>query len=268
MRIIEYFIQGKENNPSTCEDGLFIGKDIVAIIDGVTAKGKQLLDNKKSGCYAKDIILEFLARDVSKYTATELLERLDRLLRKKISDNPIQLVPLDYPRASLIVYNDFYQEIWSYGDCQCRINDHVYTHAKKIDQLNSALRSFYIEHAFIEGKTIHELKKNDPGRKQIQKNLLMQFDFENRENYFGYPVLNGQGICKSMINKYSVRKGDEIILASDGYPILKRTLQESEQILADILDQDPMCYKIYRTTKGIQNGNISFDDRSFCRLVV
>lgn len=42
MRIIEQFICGKENNPDTCEDGLFISKELVAVIDGVTAKSRYL----------------------------------------------------------------------------------------------------------------------------------------------------------------------------------------------------------------------------------
>lgn len=48
MKVIETFLQGKENDPDTCEDGIFIGENIVAILDGVTAKGTCLWKGKKA----------------------------------------------------------------------------------------------------------------------------------------------------------------------------------------------------------------------------
>ena len=57
MNILETFLLGKENNPDTCEDGLFISESLIAVIDGVTAKGTHLWNGKKSGCFAKDILL-------------------------------------------------------------------------------------------------------------------------------------------------------------------------------------------------------------------
>ena len=268
MKIIEYFVQGKKKDPEICEDGLFIGDHMIVIIDGVTSKSSYLWNGKKGGCYAKDIILEFLNKDVAGYSATDFFFNVDRFLREKIGENMVNLTLADYPRASIIIYNDYYKEIWSYGDCQCRINDRIYTHEKKIDRMNSEVRAYYLQYACLKGMNMNELKRNDPGRKQIEKNLLIQFEFENRRGDFGYPVLNGRGIEKSLIKKYSVRTDDEIILASDGYPVLERSLEESEQTLNDILEQDPLCFKLYKSTKGVQPGDISFDDRTFCRFVI
>lgn len=39
MKIIESFIRGKNPDQSLCEDGIFIGAKIAAVIDGVTSKG-------------------------------------------------------------------------------------------------------------------------------------------------------------------------------------------------------------------------------------
>lgn len=96
----------------------------------------------------------------------------------------------------------------------------------------------------------------------------MQLAFENVLGYFGYPVLNGQGIEKSMIRKYQVKPGDQIVLASDGYPILKSSLMDSENELQNIKNKDQLCYKEYRSTKGIEGNNVSFDDRTYCRFEV
>ena len=62
MKIIEQFIKGKENSLKTCEDGLFTGSFMAAVIDGVTPKSRYLWQGKTSGCYAKDILLAFLGK--------------------------------------------------------------------------------------------------------------------------------------------------------------------------------------------------------------
>lgn len=259
---------GKKSNPSICEDGLVIGEHLVAVIDGVTSKGVRLWEGKTSGCYAKDILSEYLRKNVERQNAEELLQNLDAILQKNIRKYAENLPREEYPRAAVIIYNDFYKEIWSYGDCQCRINEEVYTHAKKIDELNSDLRALYLEYQISQGKDIEKLKQQDLGRKEIQKYLMMQFAFENKAGYFGYPVLNGMGIETSMIKCYSVKEGDTVILASDGYPVLERSLEECEKKLKNVKEADPMCFRLFRSTKGIQPGDVSFDDRTFCKFIV
>ena len=68
MQIIEQQVMSKDGNMDHCEDGLFISDNFVVVIDGVTAKGKKLWNGKKSGRYARDLILEKLksvSEDVS-----------------------------------------------------------------------------------------------------------------------------------------------------------------------------------------------------------
>lgn len=268
MKIIEQFLCGKKDILDACEDGLVIGNHLIAVIDGVTSKGISLWDGKTSGCYAKCILKDYLQQDIERLSALELLSNLDRILHAKVQSRSENLSCAEYPRAAIIIYNDFYKEIWSYGDCQCRINEDIYTHSKKVDQLNADMRAFYLEYQILKGVDVLALKLNDLGRKNIEKNLLMQFAFENKPGYFGYPVLNGMGIEESMIKCYPVSEGDIIVLASDGYPVLKGTLNECEEELDYIKQNDPMCFRLYRSTKGIEQGNISFDDRAFCRFIV
>ncbi len=268
MKILEHFLCGKKKNFNTCEDGLIIGKHLIAVIDGVTSKGTRLWDGKTSGCYAKDVLSDYLQQDIERQNAIQLLTNLDRILSEKIQHNAKFIPCEEYPRAAIIVYNDFYKEIWSYGDCQCRINEKVYTHSKKIDELNAYLRAFYLEYEISQGADIKELGQNDVGRRGIEQNLMMQFAFENKNGYFGYPVLNGMGIEETMIKCYPVTKGDIVVLASDGYPVLRENLSECERELDYIKKNDPICFRLYRSTKGIKKGNISFDDRVFCRFIV
>lgn len=268
MQILETFLCGKENQPDTCEDGIFCGEHIVAVIDGVTAKGQSLWNGHKSGYYAKELLLEYFAREqVEKQTAQELFLNLDKLLYQHAVQKQPGLPAEEYPRASVIVYNDILKEIWSYGDCRCRIGESVFFHEKKIDRLNEMLRSYYLEYSLESGMTQEELIEHDLGRAAIEETLHMQFAFENKKGEFGYPVLNGMGIAPDMITVHKVCAGEEIILASDGYPKLEEDLEKSETTLNSILKSDPLCFRHYPCTKGIKPGNVSFDDRAFCRIL-
>ena len=268
MQILETFLCGKENRPKTCEDGIFCGEHIVAVIDGVTAKGQRLWNGHKSGFYAKELLLEYFAQEhVENQTAQELFSNLDKLLYRCAVENHPGLKAEEYPRASVIVYNDIFKEIWSYGDCRCRIGATVYHHEKKIDRLNEMIRSYYLEYHLENGMTLEELKVHDIGREAIEETLHMQFAFENKTGEFGYPVLNGRGIVTDMITVHKVCGGEEIILASDGYPKLEEDLEKSEEALKSILKSDPLCFRHYPCTKGIKPGNVSFDDRAFCRIL-
>ncbi len=278
MHILESFMLGKENNTQTCEDGLFIGEKLVAVIDGVTTRGNRLWNGQKSGCFAKEVLLRSLQELVEGMESDILteegwgilvLERLDTALYENVRQLGQADVSMEeYPRASIIIYNDIRKEIVNYGDCQCRIGEIVHSHVKKIDQLNADLRAFHLEYHLQHGMTLEELAEEDLGRAAITRNLAMQCSFENRPGAFGYPVLNGRGIEASLIKSYKIMHGDEVILASDGYPWLGTSLAKSEEALQQILREDSMCFRSYRSTKGVKKGNISFDDRAFCKFIV
>lgn len=60
MKIIEQFIQGK-HSPETCEDGLVVTDDFVAVVDGSTSKSPvQLRDDMRNGRYCMLEVSEFI----------------------------------------------------------------------------------------------------------------------------------------------------------------------------------------------------------------
>lgn len=194
MEIIESFIKGKSGNPDICEDGLVIKESFIAVVDGVTAKSDYLWNGSKSGCYARKLLGSYMEQNpVEDMNDEEVLINLDHVLHHA-AEGKENLKIQDYPRAAVIYYQEKTGTICSYGDCQCLINNRLYTHSKRLDDMNAAVRAFYLEYALMHGSTLNELKENDIGRKAIKKNLLMQFSFENRDGSFGYPVLNGMDI--------------------------------------------------------------------------
>lgn len=269
MKVIEEFIEGKRKDQSMCEDGYIIKDNFIAVVDGVTAKGNHLWEGMySSGCYAKNKILEYLKGNVEKQNAQELFTNLSNVLKETYFSEMKDDIKVERLRACIIVYNGFYNEIWSYGDMQCMIDSDVYQDSKEIDDVMAKKRIDVIKNALNNGMTIDELIKNDIGRAAMLKNVKKQFDYENKKCKYGYPVINGDEILPEMIKKYSVLENSEVILASDGYPKLCETLEESEKELERILREDPLCINENPSTKGIQPGYSSFDDRTYIRFKV
>jgi hypothetical protein len=125
-----------------------------------------------------------------------------------------------------------------------------------------------LEMARSEGATDEELSINDIGREFILPVIKKQRIFANGEGRFAYGVINGTSVHKKDIVILKVKCGDEIVLASDGYPELCGTLQESEEKLKQELKTNPLCDGKYRSTKGVQKNCTSFDDRTYIRFRV
>ena len=275
--IIEKQLVGKRADMRQCEDGVFAGGDFIAVIDGVTSKGKQRWkktggdkpDGLSCGGYAKEIILselENMPREIEKH---DFFRRLDSALSAaylaEVENDDIT----EWLRACIVVYSDFHKQVWSLGDCGCMINGRAFDSSKKIDSVLAQLRAFVIEKALKDGLSINQVVENDRGRQAVLPFINMQLAFENdSSSRFGYGVLNGHGLNEDFITVYDIMAGDTVVLASDGYPVLCDTLEKSERELEDVLKNDPHCYKLYPETKGVENGNCSFDDRAYIKFTV
>lgn len=279
MRVIESYIRGKRPDQSQCEDGMFIGSKLAVVIDGVTSHGKLKWNGGSSGRFAKDVLCEYLRaheEELAELPAGEFLLRLNNVLGKKVEEYcPGPKALEEYPRACIVLYNTVAGEVWSYGDCQCRIGDELHHKEKEVDRLLSELRAFVIESEVIKaekaGETAEEylrkVPEHDLGREIVSPLIERQELFENIPGQFGYPVLNGLNFAEEMIKVWPVPDGVEVALASDGYPELCGTLAESEKRLKEILAEDPLCIGRNAGTKGVMEGLESFDDRTYARVI-
>jgi glycerophosphoryl diester phosphodiesterase len=148
------------------------------------------------------------------------------------------------------------------------IGDRVYYHSKLIDEVLSNLRAYLIALKLKEGATVESLMEKDDAREAILPFMKKQMLFANCDGPFGYPVIDGSGINENFIKIYKAEPGEQVVLASDGYPKLFDTLKETESYLFSALEKDPDCIGILRSTKGLKKGNESFDDRSYISFKV
>lgn len=268
MELNRVFIQGKKSE-AVCEDGYVFTEHYAAVVDGVTSKSEHLFSGKTPG----RIGMEAVCREISLLEANLSVEQavcqLSMALRRarEHMDKEHRVTLLEYPRACAAIYNRARREVWLIGDCQCCVNGKVYTNTKRIDDVLMQLRSFVLQCELLSGKTEEMLQAEDPGRQAILPFLKKQFLFENRDGLFGYPVLNGEKIVKEQIVVIPVPEGSRVTLATDGYPVLYESFEQSEAALQERLEKDPFCYRENLQTKGIQNGNVSFDDRCYLQFM-
>ena len=280
MKIIESSIIGKKSQEA-CEDGMVITDDFIAVIDGSTSKTpKHLNPDMKNGRYAMMLISEYIREElkadasvddfcqgVTAYIYNKVYEKLG--VEERLKEHPEERLT-----ASAILYSRTRNEVWMVGDCQAIIDGKLYENGKPYEEKIARKRVELIEQGLSPAEA----------RKLIEPLLIEAMLSGQNQNYTvidGCPIYR-EGVkvvalkmkpASSSIETYfqeqtkPVSSPNEVVLASDGYPFLKPTLAASEAALAEQIANDPQNIHSFIATKGIVEGNKSFDDRTYIRFV-
>ena len=289
MKIIESSIIGKKSSEA-CEDGMVVTDDFIAVIDGSTSKTpKHLNPDMKNGRYAMMLISEYIweelkadasvddfCQGVTAYIYNKVYEKLG--VEERLKEHPEERLT-----ASAILYSRTRNEVWMVGDCQAIIDGKLYENGKPYEQEIARKRVELIEQGLSPAEA----------RKQIEPLLIKAMLSGQNQTYTvidGFPIYRegvkvvsvsvSSSVQDSVPASDSVPCSDsasasdtipssssEIVLASDGYPFLKPTLAASEAALAEQIANDPQNIRSFIATKGIVEGNKSFDDRTYIRFV-
>lgn len=273
MKIIESNIIGKKSQ-ETCEDGIVITDDFVAVIDGSTSKTPtHLAPDMRNGRYAMMLISEYIQKELkAEASVDDFCQGVTAYIYNKVYcelkvEGRLSIHPEERLTASAVIYSRARREVWMVGDCQAIIDGKLYENGKPYEQEIAEKRVALIKQGMSPAEA----------RQAIVPRLVQaMLDGQNRS----YAVIDGFPIyrdgvkvvaCPSCVdaeedNDVAAEKEQEIVLASDGYPFLKPTLQESEDALANQLVHDPQNIKTFIATKGLVEGNLSFDDRAYVRF--
>ena len=277
MKVIESKIEGKKS-PESCEDGLVVTADFIAVIDGSTSKTPHHLSpDMKNGRYAMVLISEYIQHKLKpENTVDDFCEGVTSYIYNKVYrqlgiEEQMQAHPEERLTASAILYSKARNEVWMVGDCQAIIDGKLYENNKPFEEIVARRRVELIRQGFTPQEA----------RKTIEP-LLIQAMLEGQNQT--YTVIDGFPIYRKGVKVVSLNAPQknvetdvadslphptkEIVLASDGYPFLKPTLAESEEALAHLLAYDPQCTHEFIATKGIVEGNKSFDDRTYIRFQI
>ncbi len=283
MKIIEQFIAGKQSE-DTCEDGIVITEDFVAVVDGSTSKTpRQLHPTMKNGKWAMALLCSMMERLPADSTLESFCEQATDLIRqqylslfshhtlpqgpaRQATDGPYPVLPPEERMcASAVVYSRMRRELWMVGDCQCMVDGMLYENGKPAETMIAAKRAALFEEACREhpDMVVDGLLVHDYARDAILPLLIKSMQGENKT----YAVIDGYPIYKYGVKCITLPTTPcEIVLATDGYPFLKPTLAESEAALKHQLETDPYNIHSFKATKGLMKGNLSFDDRAYVRM--
>jgi len=275
MKIIEQFIKSKTNDMSICEDGIFFNDNYVAIIDGCTSKSLNN-DSTPPGVIAKNLIIKALKTLKYNLSAEEATNEITNNIHLWYKENNLLDTVIREPNkrvsACAVIYSKEKHQLWFLGDCQALINNHKeIQYPTLIEHYTSSIRSFLIQAELNKGITVEDILKNDSSREKIMPILSQQVFLQNEfgKGPFAYSVFNGFPINKNDLKIVQLKDDEKtIILASDGYPKIKKNLEKTENYLQKIINKDPLLYKDYKATKGVVNNQISYDDRSFIKFTV
>lgn len=277
MKVIESKIEGKKSSES-CEDGLVVTADFIAVIDGSTSKTPHHLSpDMKNGRYAMVLISEYIQHELKpESTVEDFCEGVtsyiyNKVYRQQGIEEQMQAHPEERLTASAILYSKAKNEVWMVGDCQAIIDGKLYENNKPFEDIVARRRVELIRQGFTPQEA----------RKTIEP-LLIQAMLEGQNKTYtvidGFPIYQkGMKVVSLNASQKNVETDvadslplptKEIVLASDGYPFLKPTLAESEEALAHLLAYDPQCTHEFIATKGIVVGNKSFDDRTYIRFQI
>ncbi len=280
MKVIESKIEGKKS-PESCEDGLVVTADFIAVIDGSTSKTPHHLSpDMKNGRYAMVLISEYIQHELKpESTVEDFCEGVtsyiyNKVYRQQGIEEQMQAHPEERLTASAILYSKAKNEVWMVGDCQAIIDDKLYENGKPYEQEIARKRVELIEQGLSPAEA----------RKQIEPLLIEAMLSGQNQTYTvidGFPVYReGVKIVALKMKPASssietcfqehpkpVSSPNEVVLASDGYPFLRPTLAESEAALAEQIANDPQNIHSFIATKGIVEGNKSFDDRTYIRFL-
>lgn len=289
MKIIESSIIGKKSQEA-CEDGMVVTDDFIAVIDGSTSKTpKHLNPDMKNGRYAMMLISEYIREElkadasvddfcqgVTAYIYNKVYEKLG--VEERLKEHPEERLT-----ASAILYSRTRNEVWMVGDCKAIIAGKLYENGKPYEEKIARKRVELIEQGLSSAEA----------RKQIEPLLIEAMLSGQNQTYTvidGFPIYREGVKVVSVSDSCSVQdsvpasdsvpcsdsasasdtipsSSSEIVLASDGYPFLKPTLAASEAALAEQIANDPQNIHSFIATKGIVEGNKSFDDRTYIRFV-
>lgn len=279
MQIIEQTLVPK--NPKVkSEDGIVVTADFIAVIDGSTSKS-QLRHSlwRSNGRYAMQLISRYISHMPKNITCQEFLRGVTASIRKHYKKSLMPRLaehPEDRLTASVVVYSRVSREIWMVGDCQCLVaplDAHqsapaytYYDNPKPFEAELAAQRADEMKRLLAEGVSREELLRNDTARPVIIPRMIETM----RQQNIAYSVVDGFPIPFQHVRTITLDfQPWEIVLATDGYPFLCPTLQESEERLSRQRDADPLNIgPDFQATKGFHPDNNSFDDRTYIRFRV
>ena len=307
MKIIESSIIGKKSPAACEDGMVVTDDFIAVIDGSTSKTPKLLNPDMKNGRYAMMLISEYIREElktdasvdefcqgVTAYIYNKVYEKLG--VEERLKEHPEERLT-----ASAILYSRTRNEVWMVGDCQAIIDGKLYENGKPYEEKIARKRVELIEQGLSPAEARKQIeplliKAMLSGQNQtytvidgfpiyregvkvvsVSDSSSVQGSVSSSDSSSVQDSVSSSDSCSvqdpvscsgsASASDTIPSSSSEIVLASDGYPFLKPTLAASEAALAEQIANDPQNIHSFIATKGIVEGNKSFDDRTYIRFV-
>lgn len=307
MKIIESCIIGKKSPEACEDGMVVTDDFIAVIDGSTSKTPKHLNPDMKNGRYAMMLISEYIQEElkadasvdefcqgVTAYIYNKVYEKLG--VEERLKEHPEERLT-----ASAILYSRTRNEVWMVGDCQAIIDGKLYENGKPYEEKIARKRVELIEQGLSPAEARKQIeplliKAMLSGQNQtytvidgfpiyregvkvvsVSDSSSVQGSVSSSDSSSVQDSVSSSDSCSvqdpvscsgsASASDTIPSSSSEIVLASDGYPFLKPTLAASEAALAEQIANDPQNIHSFIATKGIVEGNKSFDDRTYIRFV-
>ena len=307
MKIIESCIIGKKSPEACEDGMVVTDDFIAVIDGSTSKTPKHLNPDMKNGRYAMMLISEYIREElkadasvddfcqgVTAYIYNKVYEKLG--VEERLKEHPEERLT-----ASAILYSRTRNEVWMVGDCQAIIDGKLYENGKPYEEKIARKRVELIEQGLSPAEARKQIeplliKAMLSGQNQtytvidgfpiyregvkvvsVSDSSSVQGSVSSSDSSSVQDSVSSSDSCSvqdpvscsgsASASDTIPSSSSEIVLASDGYPFLKPTLAASEAALAEQIANDPQNIRSFIATKGIVEGNKSFDDRTYIRFV-
>lgn len=307
MKIIESSIIGKKSPEACEDGMVVTDDFIAVIDGSTSKTPKHLNPDMKNGRYAMMLISEYIQEElkadasvddfcqgVTAYIYNKVYEKLG--VEERLKEHPEERLT-----ASAILYSRTRNEVWMVGDCQAIIAGKLYENGKPYEEKIARKRVELIEQGLSPAEARKQIeplliKAMLSGQNQtytvidgfpiyregvkvvsVSDSSSVQGSVSSSDSSSVQDSVSSSDSCSvqdpvscsgsASASDTIPSSSSEIVLASDGYPFLKPSLAASEAALAEQIANDPQNIHSFIATKGIVEGNKSFDDRTYIRFV-
>jgi glycerophosphoryl diester phosphodiesterase len=258
VQVVESFTRARaQDEPSA--DRLVIGDGVVAVIDGSTAKPWEAPG--VTGADVADVVAAEVGAIGS--SAAAFVDSVTAALREFLVD----AAPGARPCATVAVLVVARREVWRIGDPWLVIEGLARPPHRDLEGAVARRRASVLRSALESGYDEASLRSDDPGRAAILADLQSLAAARNAPSGQGFGALDGTPVPPAYVEVFELGPAAaEVVLATDGYPVVAGSLQRCEQALAERLARDPLLIEDPPMTKGLALGATSYDDRTYVRV--
>ena len=307
MKIIESCIIGKKSPEACEDGMVVTDDFIAVIDGSTSKTPKHLNPDMKNGRYAMMLISEYIREELkADASVDDFCQGVTAFIYNKVYEKLgveewLKEHPEERLTASAILYSWTRNEVWMVGDCQAIIDGKLYENGKPYEEKIARKRVELIEQGLSPAEARKQIeplliKAMLSGQNQtytvidgfpiyregvkvvsVSDSSSVQGSVSSSDSSSVQDSVSSSDSCSvqdpvscsgsASASDTIPSSSSEIVLASDGYPFLKPTLAASEAALAEQIANDPQNIRSFIATKGIVEGNKSFDDRTYIRFV-